>query len=292
MAKCPKCNAALHIYNVSQFCPSCGVNMRYVNFEENFLREAKTAELSQAVVSMKVARLKAALIGGKPQIVRLVVMLLPLVSLLIPSGSFELSLPYYSHGVQFGILGLYGVFTNGDFDYITAMGSSELLGSVFSQLRLALISLAVPAVFAVLVLLMSILCFISIKNMQKIITAASVLGAVSTLISVFFIFKFVSVSSDCAVLNAKNGFGWIAAVFSFALVAAINIIIDKKGIKPVYAEGIEERAAIYRRVKNGEVKIDDLPQPVVETAETRKIDEEIEKEEALLRESEKEESVE
>ena len=63
----------------------------------------------------------------------------------------------------------------------------------------------------------------------------------------------------------------------------MNIIIDKKGIDVVYDEGVEERVAVYRKYKNGEVSIDDLPQPVVETAETRKIDEEIAKEEALVK---------
>ena len=86
MAKCPKCNARLHIYNVSQFCPKCGTNMRYVNFEENFLREAKIAELTQATVHVKVRRLKAAFVGGKLQILRLVFMLLPVAAEVSPAA--------------------------------------------------------------------------------------------------------------------------------------------------------------------------------------------------------------
>ena len=290
MAKCPKCGVKLHIYNVSQFCPKCGVNMRYVNFEENFIREAKIAELTQAVVSMKVRRLKAALIGGKIQIVRLVVMLLPLISLLIPSGSFSLNLPYYSHTVQFSALGLYGTFTNGDLDYIGAMVGSDVFGASFTALRTALFAYIAPAAFAVIVLLASILCFVSIKNMQKIISALSAVGIAATVASVFFFGAFVSKAKDGVILTGKMGFGWLVTVLAFAAVIAINLIIDKKGIKVVYDEGIEERVAVYHEYKAGKVTIDELPQPVVETEATRKIDEEIAKEEAALQDKAQEEA--
>ena len=29
MAKCPKCGRKLHLYDVSQFCPGCGVNLNF-----------------------------------------------------------------------------------------------------------------------------------------------------------------------------------------------------------------------------------------------------------------------
>ena len=47
-----------------------------------------------------------------------------------------------------------------------------------------------------------------------------------------------------------------------------------------------ERAAIAKRVKAGEISIDELPQPVVETAETEEIRKEIEKQQALYRATE------
>ena len=53
MANCPKCGHKLRLTDLSQFCPECGVNMRFVGFEENFYREAKYAELSQANVKVK-----------------------------------------------------------------------------------------------------------------------------------------------------------------------------------------------------------------------------------------------
>ena len=63
MAKCPKCGKKLSIFDVSQFCPSCSVNMRFYNFEENFLREAKLAELSQAGLKVKLRNLRYSFSG-------------------------------------------------------------------------------------------------------------------------------------------------------------------------------------------------------------------------------------
>ena len=89
------------------------------------------------------------------------------------------------------------------------------------------------------------------------------------------------------------GFGLIVSVIMFAAVFVVNLMLWKQGIHPVYDEGVEERVRIFKEVKAGRINIDDLPQPVVETEATRKIEEEIAKEEAAffesLKKSEKEE---
>ena len=73
MAKCPKCDRKLRILDVSQFCPACGVNMRFYNFEENFIREAKLAELSQAGLKVRTRNLKYSFSGSKLVTAKLVV---------------------------------------------------------------------------------------------------------------------------------------------------------------------------------------------------------------------------
>jgi len=281
MASCPKCGRKLKLTNISQFCPGCGVNMRFVDFEENFIREAKIAELSQATVHVKIKRLKAAFIGTKLNIVRLVVVLLPIVALLVPVASFEAVMPFRNLNVSLGGLGIYQMFTNGDFNFINSMVSSDLFGAEFSALRLALFSYAAIALFSVAVLFSTILCFISYKNMQKVIAGISFAGIAVTVVNAVLTAKAVSACKADGGLftSASNGFGVYVVILAFAVVAAVNLILVKKGIPVEYDEGMLERLDIWRKVKSGEVKIDDLPQPVVETAATRKIDEEIRKEE-------------
>lgn len=294
MSHCPKCGAKLKLTDISQFCPNCGVNMRFVNFEENFYREAKQAELSQANMSMKIRNMKAAFVGSKLAIARLAVMLLPIVSLLVPFGSFTLSLPYKAETYQFSALGLYGLFNNGGLNYIFSMTSAFVNGERFSSLRNSLISYAAVAVFGVLILFVSILCFISIRNMQKINVVLSALGAVACVVSVIFIRKFVVTAEYTdnfgELLNGRAGLGFLVCLAAFAAVFIVNLLLSRKGIPVEYDEGTLERVEILKKVRSGELDIDSLPQPIVETEETRKIDEEIAKEEASFKHKHEKES--
>lgn len=284
MANCPKCGYKLKITDISQYCPKCRVNMRFYGFEENFYREAKIAELSQAGILCKVRRLKTAFIGSKMTIARLIVMLLPAAALLIPACTAQINLPYKSAEIPFNIMGLVNLFTAGDLNYIMSMTGSSFAGESFGKLQTALFIFILTALFAVLVLLTSILCFISVKNMQKITSVMAGLGIAGGIASIISAAGMVSAVKDSALIEARNGFGMIVVIAMFGAVLAVNLILSIKGIEVEYDEGMLERADIYKKVKAGEISIDDLPQPVVETAATRAIDEEIAKEERAYQE--------
>ena len=286
MAHCPKCGKKLKLTDLSQFCPACGVNMRFVDFEENFFKEAKTAELSQAAMHVKIKRFKAAFVGSKLTIARLAVMLLPIAALLLANGGFSVRLPLIEEtasAAKFSALGFYAIFTNGLFDYILGMTGSVLSGAAFCALRTALFSYAAVAVFGVVVLLTSIVCFISVKNMQKVIAVLAACGAVCCIVSMCLISRFVSAAEASSLLSAENGYGLLLCAAMFCVVFIVNLLLIIKGIPVEYGEGMLERVAIYKQVKAGKIDMDSLPQPVVETEETRKIDEEIAKEEEAYR---------
>ena len=284
MANCPKCGHKLKLTDLSQFCPACGVNMRFVGFEETFYREAKYAELSQANVKVKFARFKAAFIGSKLTIVRLVVSLLPALSLLVPSGFVSSLLPFYESKTDLSLMGLIGLFTGKDFGYLTGV-SGDLSGAVLDALRRGLFAYLAAAAFAVIVLLATILCFLSVKNMQKIIAGLSCAGAVVSVAALILI-----PNANDPVFAVHKGFGLLVSVVAFAAVAAVNLLLDKKGVPVVYAEGMEERAKLYKELKAGKLDLDKLPQPIVETAETRKIDEEIAQEQEDYRKAHEKEA--
>lgn len=282
MAKCPKCDRKLRILDVGQFCPGCGVNMRFYNFEENFIREAKLAELSQAGLKVKIRNLKYSFSGSKLVTAKLIVMLLPLLSLLIPSGNISISLPFVTSEAHFGLLGIINIVTGGALNFIFEMCSSAVVGAEFSALRNALFGFIAVALCCVFCLVFSLFGFISIKNMQKLATVTAGLGIISSVATLVLISVFRSAAADSLVLSGGFGFGLIVSVLMFGAVFAVNLLLWKNGIHPVYDEGVEERVRIYKEVKAGRINIDDLPQPVVETEATRKIDEEIAKEEAAF----------
>ncbi len=288
MAKCPKCSKKLSIFDISQFCPACGVNMRFYNFEENFIREAKYAELSQAGLKVKLRNLKYSFSGSKLVTAKLIVMLLPLLSLLIPSGNISVSAPFIQFDAHFGILGLVNIITGGALNYLLQMGSSAITGESFTALLTALICFVVVALLSVFCFLFSFFGFASIKNMQKVTTVTAALGIVMSVVTMITIGLFAKSGADSILIDGSFGFGLIVTLIMFAAVFTVNLLLWKKGIHPVYDEGVEERVRIFKEVKAGRINLDDLPQPVVETEATRKIDEEIAKEEAAFLEKLKE----
>lgn len=282
MANCPKCGKHLHIYNVSQFCPECGTNMNFYGFVDRFYREAKMSELSMANVHVKIRHIKAAYVGSKLAIARLCVCLLPAVAFLIPAGWFSFCIPFVNMRYDFSGLGIFNMFSAGGLDYIMGMMNSSFAGAEFKALLIALGAYALAALMAVLVLLMSLLCLISYKNMQKIISVVSAIGIVDALAAWILYGRFVK-GLNSGLIEGGNGIGILAVIVMFAVVFIINFLLWKKGIPVEYDEGMLERTEIYKKVKKGEINIDDLPQPVIETEETRKIEEEIQKEEMKKR---------
>lgn len=280
MARCPKCDYKLKITDIDQCCPKCGVNMRLFGFEENFYHEAKVAELSQAGLKCKIRRLKMAFIGSKLTIARLVVMLLPLLSLLVPSCKAVIEVPFRSSSLPLGLLGLYSAFSNGDLSFILSMASGSAEAAVFSALRLVLIITAAIALLSVAVLLTSVLCFVSIKNMQKITCVFSAIGMAASVAGMICAFSFVSKAKSSIIMQASNGFGLFITLIAFAAVFVVNLLLWEKGIDVEYDEGMVERSEIWKKVKSGEINVDALPYPVIETEETRKIRAEIEAERA------------
>lgn len=277
MSACPKCGKKLRLTDLSQHCPSCGVNMRFYNFEENFYTEAKLAELSMASVKIKIRNLKASFIGSKLTVARLCVMLLPLVSLLLPAANAVLTMPFYEESIGISALGIYNIFSSGTLNFILGMGGSEIAGEAFTALTYAIIAEAVLAVLSVLILLFSLLGFLSIKNMQKFVCVFSALGFAATVPAFILMKRFCDVADG--MISGSISFGLIITAIMMIAVFIVNYLLVKKGIPVEYDEGWLERAAIYKKVKSGEIKLENLPQPVVETAETRAIEEEIAQEE-------------
>jgi len=285
MAKCPKCRRHLKLTDISQICPGCGVNLCTYGFEERFYKEAKIAELSQAGLSCKIKRLKAAFIGSKLTITRLVLMLLPVASLVLPTGSATVDVPFKTSDLPFGLLGIYGAFTNGDLSFIGSLASGGAESAVFSALQIGLFALVGVALFGIFVFLTTLFCFASVKNMQKVICTVSALGMAGSIAAYVLIRRFISLTAGSAVVTAKGGFGLFLTFIMFSAVFAVNLMIEKKGLNIEYDEGTVERSEIWLKVKAGEIKIDDLPYPVVETEETRKIQAEIQAEKDAYKEN-------
>ncbi|MBQ6164645.1 MAG: hypothetical protein IJK23_09240 [Clostridia bacterium] len=286
MSECPNCKNKIGLLYLKQNCPHCGVNLCFYNYEENFNRDAKKAELSLARINIFIAHLKASFIGSRLTVARLCVMLLPVASFLVPYGKVIFSQPFLHGSVSLSALGLYGAYEDGYLPYILSMTGSAVNGRAFLLLTFALCALLLAAVAALLIFFLTLLCFLSVKKMHKVLAGTAVAGAVLSALSFVLTAVFASSARSLDLISGEAFPGFLVSVLFFAAVALINILIGKKGLAIVYHEGDEERAAIAKKVRAGELSLADLPQPVVETAETEKIRLEIEKQQALYRERE------
>lgn len=280
MSVCPKCNRKLRIFDVGQNCPACGVNMRFYGFEEQFYRDAKAAELSVAKIHVKLRVFKTAFIGGALPKARLALAFLPLLTLLLPGCRVALTLPFASKNIAMNILGLYRVFTDGTFRFVSAMTASSADGRVFMNLKNLLFAHTAAGITAVFALIFTLLCFLSIKKMAALLCAAACLGAGASLAAAVLSASVFAAarSSQSPLLGGGLSYGLFFTIAAFAGLFLVNFRIARAGLPVEYEEGDLERVEIARRVKRGEISLDDLPQPIVETAETRAIDEEILKE--------------
>lgn len=264
--------------------------MRFYGFEERFVTDAKMAELSGAKAHILIRKFKRAFLANRLSAARLGVFLLPLLTMLVPTGKAVLSLPFFKEEIPVSALGIYNIFSSGTLSFIGSMTSSEYFGNAFSALQLSIFAFAAAAVCAVLILLCTILCFISIKNMARILCALSVIGTAASIASTVFAGSFSSLAQGLqnGVLSGAVSFGCVIASAAFAAVFVLNFLVAKRGLPVEYDEGALERAEIAKKVKRGELKLEELPQPIVETAETRAIDEEIKKERARYAEQQRE----
>ena len=87
---CPKCGGHIPFYDIRPNCKHCGVNIWYYSQQTQLTRDAKRTELEGAAARMVIARVKAAFIGSKLAIARLVITLGAIAVLLLPFGSVRL----------------------------------------------------------------------------------------------------------------------------------------------------------------------------------------------------------
>lgn len=276
MSTCPKCQKKLRLIDISQNCPHCGVNMRFYNFDKAFIEEAKKAELSMANVHVKLRKFKAALIGSKLAILRLVFAFLPIASMLMPVGNVKLIIPFAVHEFSVSGLGLYTIFSNGVLNFLFSMLSAPVNGKAFSGLVVILVVYVVAALCAVFSLLCSVLSFISVRKTARLICVFSAVGVAAGIVSTLLCASFIG--SD--ILECSASFGVIGIIAFFGAVFAVNLTVARKGLSVEFEEGDLERYEIRKKVLKGEIRLEDLPQPIVETAATRAVDDEILKEKA------------
>lgn len=270
MASCPNCGRQLRLKDWRQTCPACNSNLVLYDFEGRFYRDAKRSELSMASMRVLWQRLKAGMIGSKYAKLRLGVMLLPLISLLAPAALLQINLPLAGQRWNSGLLGLISLVSTPDAQaFLLAELSSPLYGGVFTLFAVLLVLAAAALLAALLILVFSLVSVINVKRFSLVNVVLCCICALAMLAALAVSIFFARADQGSAFLVAKMTGAPLLSIAVLGITAFMNGKLWQQGVPVPYAEGDEERAALYKKVKQGELRLDDLPFPVVQTAETR-----------------------
>lgn len=237
MAHCPKCGRKLTIFDWKPNCPGCGVNLVYYGMEERLLDEADAAEAEHARLQKRIDRLKAAFVGSKLTIVRIILSILPIAMLMLPLCSVTYSGPFIEQTTtNVNAIEIYNLVSSLDFDALFTMIGSSLLGTSFIGYAGALVCLLLSLVVVIVSLLMlTIAC--GPKGNPRNITLNSIAIVLAVASIVFFNIFATNISAAFPeFVSGSIGFGIFAYIAALAALLAINIVIAKKGLEVKYKQ--------------------------------------------------------
>ena len=237
MAKCPNCGYRLKITDWRPECPKCGVNLMYFQMEERLRQDADKAELEYAKSQPHYDRLKASIYGSPLAIIRLVCLVLPLLSLLLPLGRVAVSLPFYENSVTVNAISVYNTLSTMDFDVLFTLTESAIVGTAVKFYIASLIFL----LLTVLLILIEFVCVIfsfSKGWFARNISLASV-GIVFSMTSAI-LFSVACNGFQTAVpqffAGSVNIWGICVVLLTFLLIILMNTLIKVKKIEVKYTD--------------------------------------------------------
>ena len=266
--KCPKCGTEIPFYDIKPNCKNCGVNILYYDQDHQLERDAKRTELENASSRMVIARIKAVFIGSLSAILRMIFVLLAVCSLMIPFATAVFRLPFYEEKLSIGLIGVIQSFSDGLLPALPGFLSSALFSDTAMAAVIILAFFAVLTIIDAVLLVVFLLSFLNPEKSAKIIKTVAVIACAAALcaqaaviICTFFVFK----PKDFAEISF--GFGAAVSFVMYLVLVIINSKMLKKGIKPVYREFDPKRKELLKKVRKGEIDLDELTLPVFESEE-------------------------
>lgn len=261
--KCPNCGVQINRFDISENCKNCGINLFYSQQETVLSRDAKHCELEFASFRILVSKLKTSFIGSKLVVLRLVFSVICVATLLIPFAEISVKLPLVSKKLSFGGIGIYNAFSDGTLDVLFDFMKLSISKDVAIKSIILILLIVLTALVSATILVLEILSFINIRKTAKCMKISSVTGILLSAVSVTVAVLLTESSFDNSVY-CSFGFGGIVSALLFFVIFLINSAVLKKDIKPDVSEVDLKRTELYKKVKNGEISIDDLPLPVFE----------------------------
>jgi len=266
--KCPKCGGEIPFYDLKPNCRHCGVNILYYTQDYLLERDAKRTELESAVLRMLVARVKAVFIGSLPAIFRMVFLVGAICAMMIPFCSVSYKLPFYGESLSVGLIGLISAYSDGLLLSLPNFFKSALFENATLGALIVTAIFAVLAIVDVVLFVIYLLSFLRPDKTTKILRNGSVVACVLALCAQIAAFVCNSaIVADTPYAQFSVGFGGFACFALHLILVLINVKMLRKGVEPIYREFDPKRKELLKKVKAGEVNLDDLSLPIFESEE-------------------------
>ena len=269
--QCPKCGGEIPFYDIRPNCRHCGVNIWYFTQKRDLVRDAKRTELEGAAARMVIARIKAAFIGSKTAIARLVITLAAIAVLMLPFGSVRLTAPFYERSLSAGLIGVIMEIIDGTLLKIPMYLQSTMFSDYTKAFLLPEGILAVLVLLGGLIFALYLFSFLRLVPMTKAVKNTALSGAVIALLGqiAVLVTDYANPLSETPAAEFRTGWGGFAVAAVWFALYYVNRLMLIKGIEPVYRENDIKRRDLLHRVRGGEVDLDSLSLPVMESPEER-----------------------
>lgn len=264
--KCPNCNGEIGRFELSPECKHCGANIFYCRQEKLLTDDAKKCELEFASFRILKEKLKTAFIGGPIQILRIVAMVAAIGIIFIPFVTLSASLPLFGAKFSLGAWGVYEAFSGGEL--IALLNLREYLPTVFAATLILCVLFVLVFLMGVGVFGTLLLSFINIRKSAKAACGFSVAGMVFSLAGAVMSFVMPKIAEG-TFIQAKPFIGAFFCVAIFSCIFALNMLVINKNIMPDIKDVDLKRVELRKRIKAGEITLDELPLPVFETEEEK-----------------------
>lgn len=264
--KCPNCNGEIGRFDLAPNCKHCGVNIFYSQQEKLLTEDAKKCELEFASFRILTAKLKAAFIGGPIQIMRIVAMAAAIGIIFIPFVTLTAKLPLTEAKFSLGAWGVYQAFSGGELEALFNLDT--YLPEVFTAVLLLCALFVLIFLMGLGVFVALLLSFINIKKSAKAMCGLSAVGFIFSLMAVAMSFILPQITNG-TFIQTKTGTGTFFCAAIFAVIFALNRLVIKKNITADIKQVDIQRVELRKRIKAGEVSLDELPLPVFESDEER-----------------------
>ncbi len=247
MAKCPKCEKKLHIWNVKAECPHCGVNIANYDWENRLEQDSIAAEAAFAKLHETMRKFKFSFVGTKLRIARIPISVLPLFTLLLPLGTMAVSIPFCDEKITINAISIVMNILNFDILGILKSPGSEIIGDTALRFVLALLLV----VFAALSLLVSLVfLLLNFKKFNsKGLFGTNLVASIMMFASAFCFNQFSTMIEASTLADAiECGPSWgifvSGAIFLVSSITNLIVSLQKVEIPPEEKEEIKEEETV------------------------------------------------